>query len=161
LQWQPLEEVVGAALERAWHAAFAYVVVHLPRDLPLLKFDAVLIERVLVNLLENVSKYTPPGSTVTLSAQVIADHLSVSVADNGRDCRAEGRSGFRNSRAASANPATPGVGLGLAIAAPSSNRTRARSPRRNAPAGEPFSPSRCLGVSAADCRWLSHCPLRF
>jgi two-component system sensor histidine kinase KdpD len=32
-----------------------------PADLPLLRFDAVLIERVLGNLLENAAKYTPAG----------------------------------------------------------------------------------------------------
>ena len=34
----------------------------LPPDLPLLHLDAVLIERVLCNLLENAAKYTPAGS---------------------------------------------------------------------------------------------------
>ena len=117
LQWQPLEEVVGAALEAARGMLLSHtVVVHLPRDLPLLKFDAVLIERVLVNLLENVSKYTPPGSTVTLSAQVIADHLSVSVADNGPGLPA-GREEvvFQKFTRGERESATPGVGLGLAI----------------------------------------------
>jgi len=84
--------------------------------LPLLKFDAVLIERVLVNLLENVSKYTPPGSTVTLSAQVIADHVNVSVADNGPGLPA-GREEvvFQKFTRGERESATPGVGLGLAI----------------------------------------------
>ncbi len=41
LQWQPLEEVVGAALEACpRHAAGAPLTVQLPRDLPLVKFDA-------------------------------------------------------------------------------------------------------------------------
>jgi two-component system sensor histidine kinase KdpD len=117
LQWQPLEEVVGTALEAARGMLLSHtVVVHLPRDLPLLKFDAVLIERVLVNLLENVSKYTPPGSTVTLSAQVIADHVSVSVADNGPGLPA-GREEvvFQKFTRGERESATPGVGLGLAI----------------------------------------------
>ena len=64
-------------------AADGAVEVHLPRDLPLVRIDALLIERVLVNLFENASKYTPPGSTVTLAAEVIGDRLSVSVSDNG------------------------------------------------------------------------------
>ena len=36
--------------------------------LPLLEFDAVLIERVLCNLFENAAKYSPPGSPITLEA---------------------------------------------------------------------------------------------
>jgi two-component system sensor histidine kinase KdpD len=117
LQWQPLEEVVGAALEAARGMLQRHtVVVQLPRDLPLLKFDAVLIERVLVNLLENVSKYTPPGSTVTLSAQVITDHLSVSVADNGPGLPAGREEAvFQKFTRGERESATPGVGLGLAI----------------------------------------------
>jgi two-component system sensor histidine kinase KdpD len=117
LQWQPLEEVVGAALEAA-HAMLRRhtVVVQLPRDLPLIKIDAVLIERVLVNLLENASKYTPSGSTVTLSAQVIADQLSVSVADNGPGLPAGREEAvFQKFARGERESATPGVGLGLAI----------------------------------------------
>jgi two-component system sensor histidine kinase KdpD len=117
LQWQPLEEVVGAALEAARGMLQRHsVVVQLPRDLPLVKFDAVLIERVLVNLLENVSKYTPPGSTVTLSAQVNGDQLSVSVADNGPGLPA-GREEvvFQKFTRGERESSTPGVGLGLAI----------------------------------------------
>jgi two-component system sensor histidine kinase KdpD len=117
LQWQPLEEVVGAALEAARGMLQRHtVVVQLPRDLPLVKFDAVLIERVLVNLLENVSKYTPPGSTVTLSAEVIADRLSVSVADNGAGLpMGREEAVFQKFTRGERESATPGVGLGLAI----------------------------------------------
>jgi two-component system, OmpR family, sensor histidine kinase KdpD len=117
LQWQPLEEVVGAALEAARGMLLSHtLVVQLPRDLPLVKFDAVLIERVLVNLLENASKYTPPGSTVTLSAQVIDDHLSVAVADNGPGLPAGREEAvFQKFTRGVRESATPGVGLGLAI----------------------------------------------
>ncbi len=117
LQWQPLEEVVGAALEAARGMLQRHtVVVQLPRDLPLVKIDAVLIERVLVNLFENVSKYTPPGSTVTLSAQVIADRLRVSVADDGPGLP-PGREEavFQKFTRGERESSTPGVGLGLAI----------------------------------------------
>jgi len=117
LQWQPLEEVVGAALEAARGMLQRHsVVVQLPRDLPLVQFDAVLIERVLVNLFENVSKYTPPGSTVTLSAQVIGDQLSVSVADNGPGLPAGREEAvFQKFTRGERESSTPGVGLGLAI----------------------------------------------
>jgi|HubBroStandDraft_2_1064218.scaffolds.fasta_scaffold16030_1 two-component system sensor histidine kinase KdpD len=117
LQWQPLEEVVGAALDAARAMLQKHtVVVQLPRDLPLVKFDAVAIERVLVNLLENVSKYTPPGSTVTLSAQVSGEELSVSVADNGPGLPAGREEAvFQKFTRGERESATPGVGLGLAI----------------------------------------------
>jgi two-component system, OmpR family, sensor histidine kinase KdpD len=117
LQWQPLEEVVGAALEAARAMLQRHtVVVQLPRDLPLVKFDAVLIERVLVNLLENVSKYTPPDSVVTLSAQVLADRLSVSVSDNGPGLPVGREEAvFQKFTRGERESATPGVGLGLAI----------------------------------------------
>ena len=52
-------------------------------DLPLVEFDAVLIERVLCNLLENAAKYTPAGSTIRLAAAASGKDLLVSVTDNG------------------------------------------------------------------------------
>jgi two-component system sensor histidine kinase KdpD len=117
LQWQPLEEVVGSALSAAHSMLKQHVVdVRIPRDLPLVRFDALLIERVLVNLLENASKYTPPGSTVTLAAEVIADQLSVSVSDNGPGLPAGREEAvFQKFTRGERESATPGVGLGLAI----------------------------------------------
>jgi two-component system, OmpR family, sensor histidine kinase KdpD len=117
LQWQPLEEVVGAALEATRGMLQRHhVVVHIPRDLPLVKADAVLIERVLVNLLENASKYTPPGSTVTLSAEAIADRLNVTVADDGPGLPlGREEAVFQKFTRGERESATPGVGLGLAI----------------------------------------------
>ena len=117
LQWQPLEEVVGAALDSSRSMLLRHKVeVRIPRDLPLVRFDAMLLERVLVNLLENASKYTPPGSTVTLSAEVIADQLSVSVSDNGPGLpKGREEAVFQKFTRGERESATPGVGLGLSI----------------------------------------------
>src|SRR6202166_75745 len=117
LAWQPLEEVVGSALS-AMHGSLLRheVEVHLPRDLPLVRFDALLIERVLVNLLENAAKYTPPGAKVTVAAEVIGDHLSVSVSDNGPGVPGGREEAvFQKFTRGVRESATPGVGLGLAI----------------------------------------------
>ena len=117
LQWQPLEEVVGSALNAARGMLKQHVLeVHIPRDLPLVRIDALLIERVLVNLLENASKYTPPGSRISLAAEVIGEQLSVSVSDNGPGL-AVGREEavFQKFTRGERESATPGVGLGLAI----------------------------------------------
>ena len=117
LQWQPLEEVVGSALNAARAMLKQHSVeVNIPRDLPLVRFDALLIERVLVNLLENASKYTPPGSKITLAAQTVGDSLSVSVSDDGPGLTAGREEAvFQKFTRGERESATPGVGLGLAI----------------------------------------------
>src|SRR5277367_405459 len=117
LQWQPLEEVVGSALNAAREMLKHHLVeVHLPRNLPLVRIDALLIERVLVNLLENASKYTPPGSRITMAAEVVGDQLSVSVSDNGPGLGAGREEAiFQKFTRGERESATPGVGLGLAI----------------------------------------------
>ncbi len=117
LQWQPLEEVVGSALNATHGMLLNHVVeVHIPRDLPLVRIDELLIERVLVNLLENASKYTPPGSRITLAAEVVADQLSVSVSDNGPGLPlGREEAVFQKFTRGERESATPGVGLGLSI----------------------------------------------
>jgi two-component system sensor histidine kinase KdpD len=117
LEWQSLEEAIGAALTASRAMLKQHkILVQVPRDLPLVRFDALLIERVLVNLLENASKYTPPGSTVTLSADVVAGRLTVSVADDGPGLP-PGREEavFQKFTRGERESATPGVGLGLSI----------------------------------------------
>ena len=117
LQWQPLEEVVGSALQAVGSAMLRHhVATRLPHDLPLLNFDAVLVERVLVNLLENAAKYTPAGSTVTISAQVGDDEVVTTVEDDGPGLppgREEAL--FEKFARGERESATPGVGLGLTI----------------------------------------------
>jgi len=135
LEWQPLEEVVGAGpagnMLKQHH-----VELRIPRDLPLIRFDALLIERVLVNLLENAAKYTPANSTVTLSAEIVADQLSVSVADNGPGLPI-GREDavFEKFTRGDRESATPGVGLGLAICRAIVESHGGRIVGRNRPGG--------------------------
>ncbi len=115
--WQPIEEVVGSALQgMASTLAQHHVVTALPPELPLVEFDAVLIERVLTNLLENAAKYTPAGSTVTVAAEVRGKDLAVSVTDDGPGLppgREEAL--FEKFARGERESSTPGVGLGLAI----------------------------------------------
>ncbi|MYM30055.1 DUF4118 domain-containing protein [Duganella sp. CY15W] len=117
LQWQPLEEVVGSAL-RACTAALQQhrVSTRLPADLPLLRYDAVLIERVLANLLENAAKYTPPGARIEISAALHGAWINVMVYDDGPGLppgREEAL--FEKFTRGERESAKPGVGLGLAI----------------------------------------------
>ncbi len=116
-QWQPIEEVVGSALQSVGPALVGHpVLTDLEPDLPLVEIDAVLIERVLANLLENAAKYTPAGSTVTISARIEAPNLLVSVTDDGPGLP-EGREEalFEKFTRGERESAVSGVGLGLAI----------------------------------------------
>jgi len=83
-EWQPLEEVVGSALNRMEEAlAGRQVLTELPPDLPLVPLDAVLIQQLLVNLLENAVKYTPAGSPLEIRARKQPAGVEVIVADRG------------------------------------------------------------------------------
>lgn len=117
LQWQPIEEVVGSALRASASVLGSRrVEVRIPRDLPLVRFDAVLIERVLVNLLENAAKYTPSGSGICIVARVAGGRFETSVADRGPGIP-PGREEavFEKFMRGDRESALPGVGLGLAI----------------------------------------------
>jgi two-component system sensor histidine kinase KdpD len=84
--------------------------------LPLVRVDAMLLERVLVNLFENAAKYTPPGSRITIGAFVAGDRLKVTVADNGPGLPAGREEAvFQKFTRGERESATPGVGLGLTI----------------------------------------------
>jgi two-component system sensor histidine kinase KdpD len=116
-QWQPIEEVVGSALQSVGHALHGHTVkVDLSPNLPLVNIDAVLIERVFANLLENAAKYTPAGSTVIIFARVEDPNLLVTVADDGPGLP-EGREEalFEKFTRGEKESAVSGVGLGLAI----------------------------------------------
>jgi two-component system sensor histidine kinase KdpD len=116
-QWHPLEEVVENSL-RAMSASLAqhHVTVTLPEDLPLLEMDAVLMERVFCNLLENAEKYTPKGSEIEIGAANGDHDITIWVADNGPGLPAvHPVELFNKFERGHKESATPGVGLGLAI----------------------------------------------
>ncbi len=81
---QPLEEVVGAALNRLEKKlADRAVTVSLPADLPMVPLDAALVENVFLNVLENSLKYAPSGSALAIKAAQKVNEIEVEVADDG------------------------------------------------------------------------------
>jgi two-component system sensor histidine kinase KdpD len=116
-QWQPLEEIVGSALMATAAPLAAHSVsAVLPDDLPLIEIDAVLIERVLCNLLENAAKFTPAGTHISISAAVRGSEVDVWVDDSGPGFpKGREEAIFEKFERGARESATPGVGLGLAI----------------------------------------------
>ncbi|MRD48029.1 DUF4118 domain-containing protein [Caenimonas koreensis DSM 17982] len=138
LEWQSVEEVVGSAL-RSVRSVLAgkEVRVHVPADLPLVEFDATLIERVLVNLLENAAKYGAPPIEVSAHAQEGSMVLSVRDHGPGLPPSLQSREHllFEKFTRGHAESATTGVGLGLAICKAVVDAHRGEIRARNASTG--------------------------
>lgn len=116
-QWQLLEEVVGSALMHMSDTLRGIdVQVSVPSSLPLLNIDAVLLERVLCNLLDNIVKHAGPAASVVIAAQVVGDMVEVRIDDDGPGI-ASGMQEviFDKFARGEATSTRPGVGLGLAI----------------------------------------------
>ncbi len=79
-----IEELIGSALMRVENKFTRHkVITNIENGLPLLRIDGLLIEQVMINLLENVVEFTPPGTTVTVSAIMVKPDIHVIVSDNG------------------------------------------------------------------------------
>jgi two-component system sensor histidine kinase KdpD len=115
-EWQALEEDVGAARGRVDGVLGPRkVTTDLPASLPLMPYDSILLQQVLVNLLENAAKYTPTDARIAISARIEPAAVEICVADNGPGlpCGEEAKVFTKFYRTAG-GPGR-GVGLGLTI----------------------------------------------
>jgi two-component system sensor histidine kinase KdpD len=116
-EWQSVEELVGAAIAETRDPLHHHIVSVAPlSDLPLVECDGVLIQRVLCNLLENASKYTPPAAHVHIDG-IAQDHeILIRVADDGPGVPpGQEQAIFEKFVRGERESATPGAGLGLAV----------------------------------------------
>ncbi|HEY3343079.1 MAG TPA: ATP-binding protein, partial [Anaerolineae bacterium] len=88
-----------------------------PVDLPPLYADRQRIAQVVINLVGNAAKYSPPLAPITLSAQVENQFVQISVRDEGSGISPEERATVFEpfQRGENALRTTKGAGLGLAI----------------------------------------------
>jgi two-component system sensor histidine kinase KdpD len=116
-EWQLFEDVIGASLRLIEPALTQRPIkVTLERNLPLVEFDAVLLERVVCNLIENAAKYSAAGSPIEVRAFVQDDSACIEVCDQGPGFPADRVERlFEMFVRGAPESATPGVGLGLAI----------------------------------------------
>ncbi|MGE5147247.1 MAG: ATP-binding protein [Candidatus Eiseniibacteriota bacterium] len=115
--WVELGDLIGTALARMeGELEHHRVTLDLPRDLPMLDADFVLIEQVLLNLLDNAAKYSPPGSTIAIAARDEGDAIALEIAN---PCEAlpagETERIFTKFYRLNDSSDTKGTGLGLSI----------------------------------------------
>jgi K+-sensing histidine kinase KdpD len=120
LEWSDPRDILNAAIKaRARRLATHRVETKFADDLPLVNVDSGLIEESCGQLLENAAKYSPSGSTISVSAKSKqGDVVVLSISDQGVGITPDerlnlGRRSFRSQR----HQATiPGSGLGFWIA---------------------------------------------
>ncbi|HEY2344372.1 MAG TPA: sensor histidine kinase KdpD [Xanthomonadaceae bacterium] len=115
--WVSIEELVGAVLARLDEALSGRVVaLAIASDLPLVACDEVLVAQVLVNLVENAIKHTPPGTAIDIGAEAGEGGLRVGVRDHGPGLPAgEETRVFEKFHRIRVEEAQSGFGLGLTI----------------------------------------------
>ncbi|HEY7196120.1 MAG TPA: DUF4118 domain-containing protein [Gaiellaceae bacterium] len=110
----PLDELLDRALAALGSDA-GRVSVAIPGDLPPVRVDAAQLERVLVNLLENALRFSPPGLDVAIRATNTRKDVIVRVVDKGPGLR-EGQAERIFEPFIGGDGEASGTGLGLAIA---------------------------------------------
>ncbi|MCF6278550.1 MAG: ATP-binding protein, partial [Anaerolineales bacterium] len=92
------------------------LVKHIAANIPHIYVDEDMIRRVLINLLENASKFSPSGSTIQIGAKVEDGWVKAWVQDDGPGISAEDRARvFEKFARAKGKEKISGLGIGLAF----------------------------------------------
>lgn len=118
LEWVHPSEIVDAAARQAAPSLVDHTLeIDTSPDGDLVKIDPRLTSAALSHLLENAGQYSPPGSTITVTAKVAAHAVEIAVRDRGAGVsRADLEHIFeRFYRGLDARQQRFGTGMGLAI----------------------------------------------
>jgi K+-sensing histidine kinase KdpD len=119
LEWSDPRDLVNAAIKaRARRLASHRVETGFDEELPLVNVDSGLIEESCGQLLENAAKYSPSGSTISVSARIRKGDVVLSISDQGVGITPDERPhlGQRSFRSQRHQATIPGSGLGFWIA---------------------------------------------
>jgi two-component system sensor histidine kinase KdpD len=113
-----LDEVVGAAVLATTNGASGHIDVHVGDDLPMVQADPGLLERVLVNLLDNALQHGASSDrNVEVRAYALAHSAKVEIIDHGPGVpRDQHETLFEPFQRRGDRSSSPGVGLGLSVA---------------------------------------------
>jgi two-component system sensor histidine kinase KdpD len=85
LQWHPIDEVIGSTLTRMERQlGKRKIETYVDADVGMVSVDAILIEQLLVNLVDNAAKYSPAAGPIEVSARRRSRAVELEVADRGR-----------------------------------------------------------------------------
>lgn len=116
LDWCDVNDVIGVAVKRLEKCLADHpLTIHHAPDLPLVQMDFVLMEQVLVNLLDNICNYTPPGTPARIETWIEDQRLQIAVSDSGPGIPAESLDRIFTKFFRVPGTATGGTGLGLSI----------------------------------------------
>lgn len=116
-EWCDISDIVGVALKEVRDMLPEdRLSIEVPAEVPLVRADFSLIEQVLINLLENASKYSPPESRISIVVSINQGELRVEIGDSGPSVPADDRLRIFDKfyRLHSSKHMT-GTGLGLSI----------------------------------------------
>lgn len=121
--WGTVDELVATTLARAEKLTSRHrVSVVIEDDMPVVRVDPRAVGEVVYTLVDNASKYSPPGATISISARRgEGEMIELAIEDEGPGVPVELRARvfdkfFRASNAGGTGHQPSGIGMGLAIA---------------------------------------------
>ncbi len=118
LKKQPysMQELINSVLDKMEKSISATkIALQFSSALPLVSLDAVLLQQVLINLLENALKFSPQNAPITISVEQKNNNVLVKIADCGSGLAESDRDKIFAKFYRGQKPETNGLGLGLAI----------------------------------------------
>lgn len=117
-EWCDLQDIIGVALRQVEDQINDRPVeFNISPEVPIVRGDGRLLEQVMVNLLDNAFKYSPPDTPVEITVLTAKNRVQVSVADRGMGIPAADLTRIFDKfyRARQSEGTTNGTGLGLSI----------------------------------------------
>jgi signal transduction histidine kinase len=108
-------QVVQTFAPLAWQAGRVEVTDNLPPTLPLVQADASRLQQVLLNLLRNAVRHTPPGGIVAILASIEGEGVRLEVRDTGEGIDPADLPHIWERFYRGKNATTESAGLGLAL----------------------------------------------
>jgi len=117
LNWRNVgvEDVVSGAI-KSLKSPTELIEISIDSELPPIKGDPILLERVIGNLLENALRFNPKGRSITIAAFQVEERIEIRIIDHGPGLSTKDKSKlFTPFQRLGDRDNSTGVGLGLAI----------------------------------------------